>query len=65
MELFSRQLLNVISKDKDDKLVRIYYFICGKFDELGLYCERFSNNYKSGFTIKVNWIKTVDVKNAK
>lgn len=34
----------MISKDKDDKLVRIYCYICDKFEELEIYCERFSNN---------------------
>jgi hypothetical protein len=41
----------MISKDKDDKLVRIYCFICDKFeDELQFYCERFSNNNKPAFS---------------
>jgi hypothetical protein len=40
----------MISKDKDDKLVRIYCFICDKFKELEFYCERFSNNNKPEFT---------------
>lgn len=40
----------MISKDKDDKLVRIYCFICDKFEELEFYCERFSNNNKPEFT---------------
>lgn len=40
----------MISKDKDDKLVRIYFLICDKFDELQYYCERFSNNNKPEFT---------------
>lgn len=40
----------MISKDKDDKLVRIYLFICDKFKELQFYCERFSNNNKPEFT---------------
>lgn len=40
----------MISKDKDDKLVRIYFFICEKFEELQFYCERFSNNNKPEFT---------------
>ena len=41
----------MISKDKDDKLVRIYCFVCDKFeDELQFYCERFSNNNKPAFS---------------
>jgi len=40
----------MISKDKDDKLVKIYCFICDKFEELQFYCERFSNNNKPEFT---------------
>ena len=40
----------MISKDKDDKLVRIYFLICDKFEELQYYCERFSNNNKPEFT---------------
>ncbi len=40
----------MISKDKDDKLVRIYFYICDKFEELQFYCERFSNNCNPEFT---------------
>lgn len=40
----------MISKDKDDKLVRIYFLICDKFKELQFYCERFSNNNRPEFT---------------
>ena len=40
----------MISRDKDDKLVRIYFYICDKFKELQFYCERFSNNNESAFT---------------
>lgn len=40
----------MIPKDKDDKLVNIYCFICDKFEELQFYCERFSNNDKPDFT---------------
>lgn len=46
LELFSRRLLHIISKDKDDKLVGIYGFICEKNEELKVYCERLSNNNK-------------------
>lgn len=40
----------MISKDKDDKLIRIYFYICDKFEELQFYCERFSNNNNPEFT---------------
>ena len=40
----------MISRDKDDKLVRIYFYICDKFEELQFYCERFSNNNEPAFT---------------
>ena len=40
----------MISRDKDDKLVRIYFYICDKFEELQFYCERFSNNNEPEFT---------------
>ena len=41
----------MISKDKDDKLVRIYCFVCDKFeDELQFYCERFTGNNKPAFS---------------
>ena len=40
----------MILKDKDDKLVRIYFLICDYFNELQYYCERFSNNNKPKFT---------------
>lgn len=40
----------MISKDKDDKLVRIYCFVCDHFEELQFYCERFSNNSKPTFS---------------
>ena len=39
-----------VDKDKDDKLVRIYFYVCDKFEELQFYCERFSNNNKPEFT---------------
>ena len=40
----------MISKNKDDKLIKIYFLICEKFDELQFYCERFSNNDEPEFT---------------
>ncbi len=40
----------MISKDKDNKLVRIYFYICDKFEELQFYCERFSNKNEPEFT---------------
>ncbi|MGF7139775.1 transposase [Roseimarinus sediminis] len=48
--LFSKRYLDMISKDKDDKLIRIYFFVCEKFEELQFYCERFSNNKQPEFT---------------
>jgi len=48
--VFSKQQLDMISKDKDDKLIRIYFFVCDKFEELQFYCERFSNNKQPEFT---------------
>lgn len=41
----------MITKDKDDKLVKIYFFICKMFnEELKYYCERFSNNARPEFS---------------
>jgi hypothetical protein len=40
----------MILKDKDDKLIRIYFLICDYFKELQYYCERFSNNKRPEFT---------------
>jgi len=40
----------MIPKDKADKLIRIYFFICDKFEELKYYCERFSNNNQPELT---------------
>lgn len=40
----------MISKDKDDKLIRIYFYICDKFEELQFYCERFTGNNEPEFT---------------
>ena len=40
----------MILKDKDDKLIRIYFLICDYFKELQYYCERFSNNNKPEFS---------------
>lgn len=41
---------NMIPKDKHDKLIKIYFFICDRFKELQYYCERFSNNKAPAFT---------------
>ena len=41
---------NMTPKDKDAKLIKIYFFICDKFEELHYYCERFSNNKEPEFT---------------
>lgn len=40
----------MISKDNGDNLVRIYFLICDKFEELQFYCERFSNNNQPELT---------------
>lgn len=40
----------MILKDKDDKLIRIYFLICDNFKELQYYCERFSNNKQPELT---------------
>lgn len=40
----------MIPKDNGDKLVRIYFFICDRFEELKYYCERFSNNNQPELT---------------
>lgn len=40
----------MILKDKDDKLIRIYFLICNYYNELQYYCERFSNNKQPEFT---------------
>jgi len=40
----------MISKDKTDKLIRIYFLICDKFEELKHYCERFSSNNQPELT---------------
>ena len=40
----------MILKDKDDKLIRIYFLICENFKELQYYCERFSNNKQPEFS---------------
>jgi hypothetical protein len=42
--------LYMILKDKDDKLIRIYFLICDYYNELLYYCERFSNNKQPEFT---------------
>lgn len=40
----------MILKDKDDKLIRIYFLICDYYNELQYYCERFSNNKQPELT---------------
>ena len=40
----------MISKDKDDKLIRIYFYICDKFEERQFYCDRLGNNNNQEFT---------------
>jgi hypothetical protein len=50
LELFSKRLLDMVFKDKNDNLIRIYELVCGYFEELQYYCERFSNNKQPIFT---------------
>ena len=41
----------MIPKDKECKLIEIYFYVCEKFEkELKFHCERFSNNNKPDFT---------------
>jgi hypothetical protein len=40
----------MIPKDKEHKLIRIYFLICEYYEELQFYCERFSNNKQPEFT---------------
>ena len=40
----------MITKDKDAKLIKIYFYICEKFEYLQYYCERHSNNNQPEFT---------------
>ena len=41
----------MISKDKALKLIKIYMYVCSKYDEtLSYYCQRYSNNSKPVFT---------------
>lgn len=50
LELVVNWQIDIISKDKDDKLIRIYFYICEKFEELQFYSERFNNNSEQEFT---------------
>ena len=41
----------MIPKDKALKLIKIYMYVCSKYDEtLNCYCQRYSNNSKPQFT---------------
>lgn len=41
----------MIPKDKECKLIEIYFYVCEKFEKgLKIYCERFSNNNEPEFT---------------
>lgn len=41
----------MIPKDKEYKLIEIYFYVCKKFEKgLKVYCERFSNNDEPEFT---------------
>lgn len=50
LELFSKRLSDMVFKDKNDNLIRIYELVCGYYEELQYYCERFSNNKQPVFT---------------
>ena len=48
---FNKIILDTKTNDKIDKLVKIYYYACEKFEEdLQYRCERFSNNKKPKLT---------------
>jgi hypothetical protein len=48
---FNKIILNIKTNNKDYKLVKIYYYVCEKFEEnLQYRCERFSNNNKPKLT---------------
>ena len=40
----------MIPKDKEHKLIRIYFLICEYYEELQFYCERLSNNKQPELT---------------
>lgn len=41
----------MIPKDKAQKLIKIYMYVCSKYDEtLNCYCQRYSNNSKPLFS---------------
>ncbi len=48
-KLHLEAFVDMISKDKDDKLVRICFLICDYFEELQYNCERFNYNNKPEF----------------
>jgi hypothetical protein len=42
---FNKIILDIDINNKDFKLIKIYYYVCEKFEEsLKFECERFSNN---------------------
>lgn len=46
-----KTILDINNNDKDYKLVKIYHYVCEKFEEeLQFQCERFSNNKKTKLT---------------
>jgi hypothetical protein len=48
---FNKIILNAKTNNKDDKLVKIYCYVCEKFEEEIQYgCERFSNNKEPKLT---------------
>ena len=48
---FNKIILDIDINNKDYKLIKIYYFVCQKYEEsLQFECERFSNNNKPKLT---------------
>ena len=48
---FNKIILDIDINNKDYKLIKIYYYVCEKFEEsLQFECERFSNNNKPNLT---------------
>jgi hypothetical protein len=48
---FNKTILNTKANNKDYKLVKIYYYVCEKFEEnLQYKCELFSNNNRPKLT---------------
>jgi hypothetical protein len=51
VEYFNKPTKILITKNKEDKLIEIYFYICEKFEkDLKYCCQRYSNNNKPEFT---------------